>query len=296
MMRPRWSLPATALGIVVMVSATAFAAIVIAFPPDRLALLLSQEVKAATGRDFKVGGQLSTHLLPTISVHANDIVLGNVEWGSRAEMVRVRHAAFEAATSALLRGQLKILRVDIEGVDALLQSDDSGRSNWQFKPQADPPLRTSENGSPSGNQTPQIELSQLIASDVHVAYLVCKVGPPTSVMLETLDLRADGDDDNFAAILSTAQQRWKIEGRTGRGALLLDGAKDWPFNLHVSTEGATIAANGTLGTGPRAGAFAANLVVDIGTPAALSPFGTRAALIPLPIKLNAKLTFAGQTL
>ena len=169
-MRPRWRLPGTTLGIVVLVFATAYAAIVIAFPPDRLALLLSQQVKAATGRDFKVGGQLSIHLLPTISVHANDIVLGNVEWGSRPEMVRMRHAAFEAATSALLHGQLKILRVDIEGVDALLQSDDSGRSNWQFKPQADSPLRTSENGWPSGNQTPRIELSRLVASDVHVAY------------------------------------------------------------------------------------------------------------------------------
>jgi uncharacterized protein involved in outer membrane biogenesis len=103
-----------------------------AFPPERLAALLVNQVKAATGRDFRIDGELSIRILPTIAAQAGDVVLGNAEWGSRPEMLRVRSASFEVSPKALLAGELRILRVEVAGVDALLETDGAGHANWQF--------------------------------------------------------------------------------------------------------------------------------------------------------------------
>ena len=135
----RWlRIVAIALGGIGLVIGAIYVAIVVAFPPARLALLLADQVKAATGREFRIDGGLSIRVLPTIAIQARDVVLGNAAWGSRADMVTVRRAAIDVSPGALLEGELRILRIDVEGVDALLESDGAGRYNWQFTPATSP--------------------------------------------------------------------------------------------------------------------------------------------------------------
>ena len=86
---------AIVFGVLVLLVAVIYAAVTIAFPPERIAALLASQVKAVTGRDFRIDGGLSIRVLPTIAVHARDVVLGNAEWGSRPDMVRIRSASFE---------------------------------------------------------------------------------------------------------------------------------------------------------------------------------------------------------
>ena len=119
-----------------------YVAIVVVFPPARLAVLLADQVKAATGREFRIDGGLSIRVLPSIAIQARDVVLGNAAWGSRTDMVTVRRAAIDVSPGALLKGELRILRIDVEGVDALLESDGAGRYNWQFTPATSPAADT----------------------------------------------------------------------------------------------------------------------------------------------------------
>src|SRR5450755_1963192 len=132
--RRRWRITAVVLTLAALLLVAACVAITTAYPPARLAAMLGEQVKAATGRDFRMNGALSIRLLPSIAVVANDVALGNADWGSRLSMVTMRRAAFEVALRPLLEGQIQVLSVVVEGVDALFETDKRGRGNWLLAP------------------------------------------------------------------------------------------------------------------------------------------------------------------
>ena len=74
------------------------------YPPERVAALVAEQVRARTGRDFAIRGQLSYRLLPRIAVVAEGLALGNAPWGSRKDMLRVERAALELELWPLLQG------------------------------------------------------------------------------------------------------------------------------------------------------------------------------------------------
>ena len=61
------------LGGLVLLLALAYVVLNQLFPPQRLAALLSEQVRQATGRDFAVRGPLSIRVLPRIGVAAQDV-------------------------------------------------------------------------------------------------------------------------------------------------------------------------------------------------------------------------------
>ena len=108
----------------------AYVALNKAFPPERLAAMLSEQVRKTTGRDFAVRGALSIRLLPRIGVAADDVVLGNAPWGTRKDMLVVQHARFDIALWPLLQGLVDIASVSFDGVELLLETDRNGVGNW----------------------------------------------------------------------------------------------------------------------------------------------------------------------
>ena len=242
----RWlRIVAIALAGIGLVIGAIYVAIVVAFPPARLAVLLADQVKAATGREFRIDGGLSIRVLPSIAIQARDVVLGNAAWGSRVDMVTVRRASIDVSPGALLEGELRILRIEVEGVDALLESDGAGRYNWQFTPATSPAADTKP--APADAQAPRFELKRVVASDVLVAYRDGGKSPPLALTIESLDLRSNDRGSEVALALAVGKQRWKVEGQVGQGAILLEGKEDWPFDLRLASDGAKVTAKGDHG-------------------------------------------------
>ena len=283
-----------ALAGVGLVIGAVYVAIVVVFPPARLAILLADHVKAATGREFRIDGGLSIRVLPSIAIQARDVVLGNAAWGSRADMMTVRRAAIDVSPGALLRGELRILRIDVEGVDALLESDGAGRYNWQFTPATSTAADTKP--APADARAPRFELRRVVASDVLVAYRDGGRSPPQALTIESLDVRANDRGSELALALAVGKQRWKVEGQVGEGILLLEGNEDWPFDLQLTGDGAKVAAKGTLGTGERAGSAVADVSAELATAAALVPLWSDAARLPMPLALRTRVRYAGREL
>ena len=291
----RWGrIVAILLGVLALLVAATWVALTLAFPPERLAALLVSQVKAATGRDFRIDGELSIRILPTIAAHAGDVVLGNADWGSRPEMLRVRSASFELSPKALLAGELRILRVEVAGVDALLETDGAGHANWQFGSRT--PAAPEPASGPDKGRAPRLELEHVVASDVRVSYRPGRSSKAHTLAIESFDLRPQGERDRIVMALALGPQHWKIEGLVGRSTLFLAGEEDWPFELKLATEGATLAATGTLGTGPRTGAVAADVSAKVARAAALVPLGAAAAALPLPLELRTTLRWGDDKL
>ena len=290
----RWlRIGAITLGGIALVIGAFYVAIVLVFPPARLAVLLADQVKAATGREFRIDGGLSIRMLPSIAIQARDVVLGNAAWGSRTDMVTVRRAAIDVSPGALLKGEVRILRIDIEGVDALLESDGAGRYNWQFTPATAPAAETKP--ASQDVRAPNLELKRVVASDVVVAYRDGK-SPPLALTIESLDLLRNDRGSEVTLALAVRKQRLTVEGQVGPGTILLEGKEDWPFDLQLASDGAKVSVKGTVGTGERAGTTVVDVSAELATAAALAPLGANAARVPMPLTLRARVQHRGREL
>ena len=247
------------------------------FPPARLAQLLAVEIKAATGRDFHIEGDLSIHLLPRIAVVANDLVLANAAWGSRPEMARLKRAAFEVALRPLLAGQISILRVQVDGADALLESDGHGQVNWLFTPEAKPVAAAAaapaSGPAPAAGDGLQIGLGRVDSSNVKLTYRDGTTGTARTVLIESLTLEAQGEQDQLKATINLGGQRWQAEARVGclLGPLDIDTRFDRDASgqrigpLRLALAGRVISGQATLHTDTpvlRVTATLASLAID----------------------------------
>ena len=280
-------------GGVVLLGVIAYVALNQAFPPERLAAMLSEQVRKTTGRDFAVRGPLSIRLLPRIGVAAEDVVLGNARWGTRNDMLLVQHARFDIALWPLLQGLVDIASVSFDGVDLLLETDRNGVGNWAMGGEGD-----NRAPAPSGGGAAplRLQLASLSLSNAKLAYRDGRSGSIQHLAVPKLTLDAAGGGQTLDATLDSGAQRWQLKGRVGSLADLALNQADWPFDLQLAGDGASAAAKGLLRSGIPPRAMEADISASLTKAAALAPWVAAAARVPLPAELKGRLSFAPQSL
>lgn len=98
-----------------------------AFRPEIIA-----KVKAATGRDLQIAGDLEVALQEGLTIRAKGLALSNADWGSRPKMLELERAEARLALLPLLFGRVHVKGIELHGVDLILETDASGRGNWAF--------------------------------------------------------------------------------------------------------------------------------------------------------------------
>jgi uncharacterized protein involved in outer membrane biogenesis len=150
--------------------------------------LIAEQVKAATGRDLVIAGAI--HLAPSLvpSLAVEDVRFQNASFGSRPEMITAqRLEASVALLPLLLRNELDIRRVVLIAPDILLETDKSGRGNWEFG--SAPPSSAASASAPSDTALPS--LGALAIQDGLLTYRDGLSGKATK--LEVKRLTASGN-------------------------------------------------------------------------------------------------------
>lgn len=276
-----------ALCVLGLLLAAAWVALRRAYPPERLAAMLAESVTAATGRAFRIDGELTLHLLPRLTIDATQVALANAEWGTEPDMLRARHIGFEIDLRDLLSGIVRIRSVDIEGGELRFESDGSGQYNWRLAA----PAGGAGGGAGAGKAVPPISLDRLAATDARISYRQGREGAAQELHIESLVAESAGDGrSQLTAGLALGAQRWAIEGHTGPLDALLAGAPEWPLDLQATGEGISASLQGSMGTGKHAGALDAKLSLQVSAAKALAPLGAAAAAVPLPLEWKTTLT------
>ncbi|MDE0537431.1 MAG: AsmA family protein [Rhodospirillales bacterium] len=117
--------------VVVAVAVTA-AAIIMTTDTRQIAGIISERVKAATGRELVIAGDMEMRLslVPTLS--ATDVRFGNASWGSRPDMVRLDRVEVGLALVPLLNGNIRLSQLTLIGPDILLEVSPEGTPNWRI--------------------------------------------------------------------------------------------------------------------------------------------------------------------
>jgi AsmA family protein len=100
--------------------------------PTQLTQLLSSAVKDATGRDLKIAGPVSLKIFPSIGVKAEQVTLSNASWASQSQMLALRQIELEVKLLPLFLGHVEISSINLAGLDADLQTNQAGQSNWDL--------------------------------------------------------------------------------------------------------------------------------------------------------------------
>ena len=93
-------------------------------------------VKQATGRDLKIAGPVSFHLLPDIALSANGVSLSNAPGSANADMLTVEKLDVGLKLIPLLSHKIEIDHLTLNRPIIHLEINKQGQSNWTFQPQA----------------------------------------------------------------------------------------------------------------------------------------------------------------
>lgn len=231
--------------------AVAFGIVLLRFDPNAHRAQIEAAVRAATGREFHVRGQMAITSYRHMTIAASDVTFGNAPWGARPEMMRMGRVEADVGVVALMRGQLSIRRLVIEDADILLEVNQAGRGNWQFSAAAPALPATGKPAAPAPAAQDPVLIQALHLRDSHVTWHDSRTGRTQEVTLRRFTASGNPRDDSIAlgAEVVVASQPIVINGTTSSLARLLDpGTTGAPWGVSLSAEMSGLRTNlaGTL--------------------------------------------------
>lgn len=95
---------------------------------------VSQAVRDATGRELEIRGDLSMSLIPSPSLSAAQVTLGNLPGAQDAEMVSIAEVRVAVAMMPLLTGNVQITEVSVIDPVISIETFEDGSNNLVFDP------------------------------------------------------------------------------------------------------------------------------------------------------------------
>jgi|TARA_B110000908_G_scaffold164399_1_gene212399 AsmA protein len=211
-------------------------------PADRIARIAAEQIRAQTGRDVSITGDVSMTIWPVLGVSAGGLEVGNADWARQGSMLTAQNVAIGIDASALLSGEIKITNIEATSPTIRLESRKDGRASWVFTNATGEAAIETE---VSPDRAPQaFSLQRLSVTDATLIYdaegsdLVSYTGVDLALdwpeRLGAADIRATlrpaGADvdvvariDGFAGFIAGQVQPVVAEIETTGGALSLNG-------------------------------------------------------------------------
>jgi len=250
--------------------------------------LIADEVKAATGRDLVIAGDLQLDISSSPSITVEGVSFSNAAWGSRPEMLKIGRFSAKVELWPLLGGDVRVNRLILDGLDALLETDKKGRGNWELdgmggeKAAGEEP-RTGAAGLPVVNL---VEMR-----NINVVYRDGQTGQTTAFSLDRLVSSADGIDSpmNMKMAGTLNGESFGAEGRLGSIKGLLDGGAPWPVGIAFNGPGLKANIDGVIASPLEGKGLNLNLSVNIDDAAATARIAGISGLNLPPLKVSGML-------
>ncbi|MCH7806160.1 MAG: AsmA family protein [Proteobacteria bacterium] len=164
-------------------------------------------VRAATGQEVTIEGELTFKLLPSPAVTAANVSLANVEGGVSENFIELERLDLRVELLPLLSGDLQITSLVLEGGKIFLERDARGHANWEA-------LFAGE-GEPDEAQR-QVTLESFILRGTDIYYSDLSTGAREEILGINADLviaSLAGTLKTWAALLLPETGRWQDKHR-----------------------------------------------------------------------------------
>ena len=131
---------------------------------------IAREVKASTGRDLTLQGDIKLSVFPWIALELGPVSLGNPEGFGAEPFLSLQHAALRVKVLPLLRKELQVGRIEIDGLDLRLQKNAAGKGNWEDFGKKSGARATVEASPSSGPPASLKDLGGVLIKDSRISY------------------------------------------------------------------------------------------------------------------------------
>jgi AsmA family protein len=195
---------------------------------------VKERVKAATGRDLEVRGDIRLKLGLEPKLVVEDVSLSNAPWGKQPQMLTAKEVEVTIALLPLLRQRFDVTRFKLIEPTIALETDSTGKGNWEFTaPQAAAQGSTSV---PSGGTLGCFTVGDIAVSGGTATYRDGKTGEVTSIVIEDLAVHARDPQSPISG---------SFRGQVNGTAVALEGdfgpleqitRQRWPYPVAVQGE------------------------------------------------------------
>jgi len=177
-----------AAGALVALVLIGVAIVVATLDPNLFVAPLAARVKAATGRDLAVHGPVDFKVSLTPRVVLADVAFENAPWSKTRQMLTAKRVEAQIALLPLLSRRFEVIEFVLVEPVITLETDASGRGNWEFAPAGAP----STAGSPSSATATAtaIGVGNFEIRQGTLSYRNGASGKVTSASIERMSMRA----------------------------------------------------------------------------------------------------------
>ena len=220
--------------------------------------VIEKKVEEATGRSFKIGGNLQLSLFPWVGLVFSDLHLGNPPGFEEPDFIRVKFFEARVRLFPLFFKDIQVERFVLEGPRIVLERGNNGRGNWEGigklseEVPSQPPKKKEklpESRTPEGFPIKAIDISEFAITGGNVIWLDHSKGERREISDVTLRLRDVSLDRPIHLAFSARldDRPLSLEGKVGplgkdpgKGAILLDLAVNVMKKLDISLKGRVV--------------------------------------------------------
>ena len=209
--------------------------------PAQLTQLLSSSVKAATGRDLKIAGPVSLTIFPSIGVKAEDVSLSNATWALGSDMIQLKRIDIGIRLLPLLSKRIEISRINLNGLDAHLQSNAEGQGNWVLAAPlaqgvtANANTDKPESAAPSNGDDSFVSIENVSVTDARISYQDGS-GPQNIFEVQRLSLSGGGDKTAIQLDMKHANDSLGVSGKVTSVRKILNSWNASPLKVNIDLD------------------------------------------------------------
>lgn len=232
------------LGICVVLIIASMAAVYVflaTYDYNKLKPHIARMVKDATGRELNLAGELDLAIGFSPALMVTDIALANASWGSQPQMITVEKLEAQVWLLPLLKRDVEVKNISLTGVDMLLETDPTGKGNWDF-------ITKSRKGKGvEGFTSEKIDIDNIRIKNLRLAYRQGKEGSTRIYTLASLEVARSGSEDELSLGLKADynSQPIALSGKIGQIHNLFAHQR-FPLNLSGTFSNATVKIVGVI--------------------------------------------------
>ena len=198
---------------------------------------LERAVGSATGREFRIGGDLDVDLGRTITVSADQLTLSNAEWSKEPRMGAAKRVEIDIAAWPLLALRLRMKEIRAVRPDIWLETNPDGEGgNWDFGDDDSDP-----------DEDPRWRLERLWIDDGRLRFTNASERTDIDLALASIE----GVDRATAPVAVKGNGHWRgaafrMEGQAASPLELADTDTPYRIDLDARAGRTRASATGTL--------------------------------------------------
>jgi AsmA family protein len=203
--------------------------------------LVQQRMKAATGRDLVIAGNIEASFSLSPRLTARQVTFRNAPWSDLPQMASLDEIEAEIALLPLLSGEIRIKEVVLRGGQVVVETNKDGVGNWVLDLA---PQTATETTTTTASGLPRID--RMTIEDVTLLYRNGKTGAKHTLAVK----RFAAEDAPGAGIKVDVKGAWnerplELTGTTGTPRQFTEGPL--PLNLEGKLSDVALTLSGEIG-------------------------------------------------